>query len=91
MFFTILLYTLAAIGAAVVLFFAHAIAQETIRAVRQSHRIATAHARMQAQRHPSWTTWRRCFWSEFFDSYSCKRIGPYELDFDPTKPARPTR
>ncbi len=70
----------------------YGILKETVRAVRQSHRIATVHTRLQAQRRkPTFKMWFRCFRREFFSTYSRTRIGHFELDHDPNIKAKPCR
>lgn len=70
----------------------YSIAKETVRAMRQSHRIATVHIRLRTlRRRPSIGLWIKCFSKEFYSSYSQIRIGYVELDHNPNIKAKPWR
>jgi hypothetical protein len=88
----VVVWMLAMIGLAVVLFIGHGMTQELIRALRQGHRIATAHARHSEpnpSRKPSLSLWWVCFKHDLMNNYSETIVGPYALPYDPKKPARP--
>ncbi len=66
--------------------------KETVRALRQSHRIATVHTRLRTlRRKPSLSLWAKCFWQEFYSSYDQIRISYVELDRNPNVKAKAWR
>lgn len=68
------------------------LAKETVRAVRQSYRVATVHVRLQSgKRKPGLVLWIKCFGQEFYSSYDQIRIGYVELDRNPNIKAKPWR
>ena len=95
MFLNIIFSLFSLIGLVVSLYFAKAILEEIWRASRQAHRLASAQKRMMEMRGdtaPSFfLMWRTYFKSDFFSFYSCKRIGCFELDYNPSIRARAYR
>lgn len=95
MFVNIIIGFFSLIGLAVFLYFLKAIVSEVWRAARQAHRLASAQKRMMNMRGntpPSFfLMWRTYFKSDFFSFYSSKRIGCFELDYNPSIRARAYR
>ncbi len=70
----------------------YSVLKEVVRAMRQSHRIATVHTRFTTERRkPTFKMWLRCFKAEFYSSYSQTRIGYIELDHNPNVKAKAWR
>lgn len=77
------------IGAGVVAFFAWGLIAEVVRAARQGGRIAMVQWRLQQRSGRLPLRWRWAgFKQDFFSSYDRLSIGHFELDHDPSKPAR---
>jgi hypothetical protein len=95
MFSNIILGLFSLIGLLVCLYFAKTILEEIWRASRQAHRLASAQKRMMemsGNTPPSFfLMWRTYFKSDFFSFYSSKRIGCFELDYNPSIRARAYR
>lgn len=95
MFFQITIGFLSLLGLGLFLYFANAIVKEVWRTARQSHRLARAQERMMKMNGhtpPSFSLmWHTYFKSDFFAFYSSKRIGCFELDYDPSKRVRAYR
>lgn len=82
----------AAIGVGVVTFLAGLLIGEIVRAVRQSHRVATVSARVfKRRRKPTWREWYYAFRREFFNGYTALRIGWIEIPHNPNERLRSSR
>lgn len=82
----------AAIGVGVVTFLANLLIGEILRAVRQSHRVATVSARVfERRRKPTWREWYYAFRREFFNGYSVLRVGWVEIPHNPNGRLRSSR
>lgn len=87
-----LVASLTVVGAGVVAFLIFILVQEFIRAVRQSHRVATVSARVFEQRRkPTWREWYYAFRRDFFYVYSALRIGWIEIPHNPNEKLRSSR
>lgn len=89
---TMALAPLTAIGAGVVVFLTIIALAETIRAIRQSHRVATVSARVfERRRKPTWREWYYAFRRELFNGYTVLRIGWIEIPHNPNERLRSSR
>lgn len=85
----IFVWGLALIGALVVATVARTVLAEVIRAARQGSRIAQVQWRLQHNEGRAPLKWRWVgFKQDFGRYYSSLEIGHFELDHDPSKPAR---
>ena len=80
----------AAIGAGGIALVAWSFLSEIVRAVRQSHRVATVHVRVSLaeRRRPTWREWWFSFRRELFRSYSYLTIGFINIPHNPSEPMR---
>lgn len=81
----------ASVGALVIGFIGWVILSEIVRAIRQSHRVATVSVRicMHERRRPTWREWWFAFRREFFRAhYSYLTIGFINIPFNPSEPMR---
>jgi hypothetical protein len=78
------------IGVFVVSFFVFYLLSETVRAIRQSHRVATVHIRVSTaeRRRPTVREWWYCFIREFDRKYDYLTIGFINIPHNPSKPMR---
>ena len=88
----VLVTPFAAIGVGVVTFLACLLLGETVRAIRQSHRVSTVAARaFKRRRKPTWGEWYYAFRREFFSGYAVLRIGWIEIPHNPNERLRSSR
>ena len=80
---SIIIWIFSALGGCVVGLFIYVLQQELIRALKQSHRIATVIARLDGIDKITYKNWFLRFKEEMFSSYSTISIECYELDHNP--------
>lgn len=87
----VFVWLMAAIGFFVVGYFVLGILSEGVRAAKQGHRIATAHARYdkpEPTRKPTFREWWFFARHDFLNYYADTIVGPVALSYDPKTPAR---
>lgn len=87
---TVLHWICTAIGAGMLTFIVVSFLSEVVRAVRQSHRIASVHVRVGfgERRRPTWWEWWLCFRNELFRNYSYLTIGFIRVPHNPSERMR---